>query len=113
MREGPSATKRLAIAASVFGVAVALGATHVAEAHFVLQSPPAWMSQDSLGLPQKLGPCGDEDDGTDASTPTGIVTAVREGSKIKVTINEVIFHPGHYTHLARQEPRQSTPRSPT
>ena len=32
-----------------------------ARAHFELQAPACWMSQDSFGLPQKLGPCGDEE----------------------------------------------------
>jgi hypothetical protein len=82
-----------------------------AEAHFVLDEPPAWMSQDSLGLPQKLGPCGDELDGTDAATPTGTVTAVQEGSTITVTIHEVIFHPGHY-RIAVAQNRADLPAEP-
>jgi MYXO-CTERM domain-containing protein len=96
MQKPPPFAKRLATAAVVVGILGTAGAPRVADAHFVLQAPSAWMSQTSLGLPEKLGPCGDEDDGTDAATPTGIVTSVQEGSKITVTVNEVIFHPGHY-----------------
>jgi hypothetical protein len=96
---------------ATLGLTGAVLVPEVAEAHFVLQSPPAWMSQTSLGIPEKLGPCGDEDDGTDAATPTGIVTAVQQGQKITVTINEVIFHPGHY-RIALAEDRSMLPAEP-
>jgi len=105
-----STAKRLAVGACVLGFIGAVLASQ-ADAHFVLQSPPTWMTQDSLGLPEKLGPCGDEYDGTDAAVPTGTVTAVREGQKIKVTINEVIFHPGHY-RIALAKKRSDLPAEP-
>jgi hypothetical protein len=121
MREGRSSSsesrhvvsrgKRLALAALTFGVIGAVAAPEVAQAHFILQSPKAWMSQTTLGLPEKLGPCGDEDDGTDAATPTGIVTAVQQGQKITVTIDEVIFHPGHY-RISLAEDRSLLPVEP-
>lgn len=79
-----------------FLVAVLFLVARPSEAHFKLQSPPSWMSQDVGGSPQKLGPCGDEDDGTAAATPTGIVTAYQVGDTVTVTITETIFHPGHY-----------------
>ena len=79
-----------------FVIASLLFVTSSSQAHFKLQSPPSWMSQDSLGSPQKLGPCGDEDDGTSASTPTGVVTAYQVGDTVTITIDETIFHPGHY-----------------
>ena len=79
-----------------------------AGAHFELQSPPSWMSQDSLGSPQKLGPCGDEDGGT----PTGIVTAFQSGQTITVTINELIFHPGHYRIALSVNDRSELPAEP-
>ena len=62
------------------------------DAHFELVAPESWMSQDPSGSPQKLGPCGDEPGGT----PTGAVTAYQVGDTITVTIDEKIFHPGHY-----------------
>jgi MYXO-CTERM domain-containing protein len=111
MTRHASTRKRLATASLVLGVLGALFAPEIADAHFVLQAPQAWMSQDSLGLPEKLGPCGDEDDGTDAATPTGTVTTVQEGSKITVTINEVIFHPGHY-RIAVAKDRKDLPAEP-
>ncbi len=83
-----------------------------ASAHFVLNAPPSWMSQDTYGLPEKLGPCGDEDDGTDAATPTGIVTAYQEGDSVTVTVNEVIFHPGHYRIALAVKDRSELPPEP-
>jgi len=71
------------------------------------------MSQDALGVPEKLGPCGDEDDNNDAAaTPTGIVTAYQEGDTITVTINEVIFHPGHYRIALSTTDRSQLPAEP-
>jgi len=54
----------------------------LAHAHFILVTPDSWMSQDSLGFPEKLGPCGDEGGGT----PTGKVTAFHPGQTISVTM---------------------------
>jgi hypothetical protein len=64
----------------------------VAPAHFMLDTPPSWMSQDSSGSPQKQPPCGNEAGGT----PSGIVTTFIEGQTITVQVTEIIFHPGHY-----------------
>ncbi len=60
------------------------------------------MSQDSVGLPEKLGPCGDEGGGT----PTGTVTALQSGQTITVTISEAVFHPGHYRIALAPDPTQ-------
>jgi hypothetical protein len=62
------------------------------QAHFVLTSPPAMYDQNALGDPQKAAPCGDQGN----AVPTGIVTAYNGGDTITVTIDETIFHPGHY-----------------
>ena len=43
-----------------------------ADAHFILQTPAASITQDGLGNPQKLGPCGNESGGS----ATGEVTVV-------------------------------------
>lgn len=100
---------RRPIAASALAV-LALGVLTPREtrAHFALQSPPSWMSQDSLGSPQKLGPCGDEGGGT----PTGIVTAFQSGQTITVTIDELIFHPGHYRIAMSVNDRSELPAEP-
>jgi hypothetical protein len=78
-----------------------------ASAHFILEAPPSWMSQDSVGLPEKQGPCGDEGGGT----PTGIVTAFQSGQTITVTVSEAIFHPGHY-RIALATDRSQLPAEP-
>ena len=88
--------------------ALALIAPQHARAHFVLQSPPSWMSQDVLGDPQKLGPCGSEPGGT----PTGTVTAFQTGDTITITIREVIFHPGHYRVALAVNDRSELPMEP-
>src|SRR5579883_2068603 len=79
-----------------------------AHAHFVLQSPASWMSQDGLGSPQKLGPCGDEGGGT----ATGTVTAFHPGDTVTITVNETIFHPGHYRIALAQDPTTLPPEPP-
>ena len=81
----------------------------LAHAHFILVTPDSWMSQDSLGLPEKLGPCGDEGGGT----PTGKVTVFHPGQAISVTIDEVIFHPGHYRVALAVNDRSELPVEPT
>ncbi|HUJ58649.1 MAG TPA: SCE4755 family polysaccharide monooxygenase-like protein [Kofleriaceae bacterium] len=66
-----------------------------ARAHFALDAPPAYSMQDSLGLPEKSAPCGQADPGTPV-VPTNVVTSFHAGDTITVTIDEKIFHPGHY-----------------
>ena len=45
-----------------------------------------------MGSPQKLAPCGDDGSGT----ATGMVTAYQAGQTITITVDEKIYHPGHY-----------------
>lgn len=77
-------------------------------AHFTLEEPASWRTQNALGLPEKLGPCGNEDGGTD----TGIVTAFQTGQTITVTIDEKIFHPGHYRIALAVHDRSELPPEP-
>jgi hypothetical protein len=74
------------------GFAAVLLGSAPAQAHFALQAPACWMSQNAVGVPLKMAPCGNEGGGT----PTGLVTTYQEGQMITVTINETVFHPGHY-----------------
>jgi MYXO-CTERM domain-containing protein len=69
-----------------------LGFPGASEAHFVLTSPPAVFEQNALGDPQKAPPCGD----AGMAVATGVVTSYQGGETITVTIEETIFHPGHY-----------------
>jgi hypothetical protein len=84
------------------------GAPAPARAHFVLVTPDSWMSQGAFGDPQKLGPCGDEGGGT----ATGKVTAFRPGQTIEVTVDEKIFHPGHYRVALAVGDRSELPPPP-
>lgn len=99
------------IARMLVGTAVVIGVGSVrapARAHFVLVTPDSWMSQGSFGDPQKLGPCGDEGGGT----PTGAVTAFRPGQTIEVTVDEKVFHPGHYRIALAVNDRSELPPPP-
>jgi hypothetical protein len=101
--------RRPPVAAFVACAAVAaVAAATPARAHFILDAPPSWMSQDSAGAPEKLGPCGNEGGGT----ASGIVTAYQSGTTIAVTINEVIFHPGHYRISLGMNGQSSLPAEP-
>lgn len=93
--------------AAAIGALVALSPDR-ADAHFILRAPEAWMSQDFLGNPQKLGPCGDDPGGT----PTGTVTAYQAGQTITITINETVFHPGHYRIALAVNDRSELPPEP-
>jgi len=77
----------------VLGI-IALGGltAATAQAHFVLQSPPALTEQNFLGDPQKAPPCGDDG----SAVATGMVTSYKAGDVVTITIDETIFHPGHY-----------------
>lgn len=95
----------------VVGIVLLMGVVGVpasAGAHFVLLKPDSWMSQSLFGDPQKLGPCGDEGGGT----PTGKVTGFRPGETIEITIDEKIFHPGHYRVALAVSDRSELPPPP-
>ncbi len=87
---------------------VGLGAPSVAEAHFKLTTPPALSSQNFLGDPQKLPPCGDEP----GARGTGAVTGYRAGETIEITVDETIFHPGHYRVALALNDRSELPPEP-
>jgi hypothetical protein len=80
-----------------------------ANAHFKLVAPASWMSQDSLGSPQKTGPCGNEAGGT----ATGTVTAYKPGDTVTITVSETIFHPGHYRVALAAHAQSELPPEPT
>jgi len=81
-----------------------------ADAHFKLNGPACWMSQDSSGGPQKNGPCGGPastvlPDVT--GTPTNAVTAFSPGQTISVSVTATIAHPGWW-RIALVEGASST-----
>jgi MYXO-CTERM domain-containing protein len=96
---------------SLFVVAAVLGAASpVAHAHFALEAPPAYSVQDATGMPQKSPPCGQ----ADPSYPlvaTNVVTDFHAGDTITITIDEKVFHPGHY-RVALAADQASLPADP-
>lgn len=73
-----------------------------AGAHFKLLEPASWIEEDDRGDPQKLAPCG----GTiaDPGTRTGVFTDVQGGQKLKVVVDETVFHPGHFRIALARRP---------
>ena len=93
----------------VLGLAAAtLAASAVADAHFKLLEPASWLVEDQRGDPQKAGPCG----GTNADwgKPTYAVTKATGGQKLRLRLQETIYHPGHYrVALAVNSPTELPP----
>ena len=83
--------------------------SRVAFAHFILQAPAAEFDQGILGDPQKAPPCGA--DGTEVST--GKVPTFEAGQTVTITINETIYHPGHYRVALGLTGPQDLPAEPT
>ncbi|HEY2511450.1 MAG TPA: hypothetical protein VGI39_11365, partial [Polyangiaceae bacterium] len=82
-------------------------APSAASAHFAIDYPDAatnpgpspipWWHQDGVGSPQKLGPCGDEDDATDGGGgPTHVVTPFEAGQTITLQWTETVSHTGWF-----------------
>jgi hypothetical protein len=82
--------------------------SRAARAHFALVAPESSQSQGPFGDPQKLGSCGEEG----LATPTGAITAFHPGETIEVTIDERIFHPGHYRVALAVDDRNALPADP-
>ena len=74
-----------------------------ANAHFALTRPTAYSVQASDGSPQKSAPCGQSDPGS-PMTPTHAVTSYHEGDTVTVTIEEKVFHRGHYRVALADDP---------
>ena len=82
----------------------------LANAHFRLLEPASWIEESQLGDPQKLGPCGGTS--SDPGKPTGKVTTVQGGDRIKIRIQETIFHPGFYRVALAVNSRDELPKDP-
>jgi hypothetical protein len=81
--------------------ALAAAVAPAVQAHFKLIEPASWLVEDDKGDPRKLGPCGGTLD--NPGTPTRAVTAVTGGQKLKIVVEETVYHPGHYrVALARK-----------
>ncbi len=86
---------------------IALGIPAVAGAHFKLLEPASQSVEDPMfGSPQKSAPCGITDDPNvaDQSMPTNMITTVKTGSMLSISIVETIAHPGHYRVALAKDP---------
>jgi len=96
----------------MFGVLIALAGVSPAltHAHFRLLEPASWLVENKLGDPQKLGPCG----GTSANAgePTNIVGQAVGGSKLRIKLQETIYHPGFYRVALAVKSREELPPDP-
>ena len=81
-----------------------------ASGHFKLLEPASWITENQLGDPQKLGPCGGTS--ADAGTPTNAVTSVQGGQKLHIKLMETVFHPGHYRIALAVNSRAELPADP-
>jgi hypothetical protein len=90
--------------------AIGVGTPSLAHAHFKLNSPASWMSQDAVGGPQKNGPCAAVPNtalGDSAGTPTNAVTVLQSGQTVPVSITATVAHPGWF-RIALAEGASST-----
>ena len=83
------------VVAALFLVMALLSfATPIADAHFKLLAPQSWITENNLGDPQKLGPCGGTS--ADGGMPTNFINKIQGGQKLHLKLQETVFHPGHY-----------------
>jgi len=81
-------------------------------AHFRLLEPAPWLMEDTLGNPQKLGPCGGDPGGQNDELLTNAVTQVTGGSMLHIRIQETVFHSGHYRVALAVNSRNELPPDP-
>ena len=102
---------RVAVVVPFLGFcAVGVFAPSRAHAHFKINSPASWMSQDSLGGPQKNGPCAATANtslGDSAGTATNTVSVLEAGQMVPVSITATVAHPGWF-RIALVEGASST-----
>ena len=95
---------------ALYGLSICAAAltTSDAKAHFRLEAPTNMTAQDGSGNPQKSAPCGDEV----GTITTGVITAFEPGETITITIDETIFHPGHYRVTLSEAGPDGLPEAP-
>src|SRR5262245_45071619 len=97
---------RLVLAGCAF---VAVFQIHAA-AHFTLLEPGSWLVENKLGDPQKAAPCGGTS--ADAGMPSAVVSQVKGGQKLKIRVQETVYHPGHYRVALAVNSRSELPPDP-
>jgi len=81
-------------------------------AHFKLLTPTSWINSNDLGDPQKVGPCGGDPKGENEKLLSKAITKVTGGSKLRLKIQETIFHSGHYRVALAVNSRNELPPDP-
>ncbi len=89
-------------------LALLLFSSRLALAHFILEAPAAKYEQGVLGDPQKMPPCGDSSD----AKATDQVTTFVAGQTVNISLNETVFHPGHYRVSIGANGPQDLPEEP-
>jgi uncharacterized protein (TIGR03382 family) len=108
LRVQPKGRAWRALLAALSAAGVVALAPSEGRAHFILETPASWRAQDKLGSPQKAPPCGDDG----GAAETGEVTAYRTGDTVTITIDETIYHPGHYRVALAVDDRSELPEEP-
>src|SRR5579872_6291436 len=80
-------------------------------AHFRLLEPASWIQEsEELGDPQWSAPCGGTL--TNPGKPTGAITKIEGGEKLRIRIREMAFHPGFYRVALAVNSRSELPPDP-
>ena len=94
----------------LFSCALLGAVAPVGIAHFRLLEPASWIEEGRYGDPQWLSPCGGSS--ADPGKPTGVVTKVQGGEKLRIRIREMAFHPGFYRVALAVNSRDELPKDP-
>ena len=93
------------------GCLLLLAMTPRVVAHFRLLEPASWLEEsETLGDPQWSAPCGGTL--TDPGQPTGAITRIEGGGKLRIRIREMAFHPGFYRVALSVNSRAELPPDP-
>ena len=80
-------------------------------AHIRLLEPASSLQEsEELGDPQWSAPCGGTL--TNPGKPTGVITKIRGGDKLHISIREMAFHPGFYRAALAVNSRSELPPDP-
>jgi hypothetical protein len=102
---------KLRMSAAIAAAAVAILAIPAAvSAHFILREPASWITENQLGDPQKMAPCGGVTG--NPGVPTGIITPAVGGGMVHIKVQETVYHPGHFRVALAVLDRSELPKDP-
>lgn len=102
--------KKARVIAAVAAGLVAVAAPAAVWAHFILVTPKSWLIENTLGDPQKAGPCGGKDD--NSAILTNVITPMTGGDMIHIQVKETIYHPGFFRVALSVLDRAELPADP-